>query len=70
VETLFPLYHHCLSLFDSENFNISLGYPLHRTPVYAFLNNLMEMILSMDGEQVYVPDYLAFVLHPYTKNNY
>ena len=70
VETLFPLYHHCLSLFDSENFNISLGYPLHRTPVYAFLNNLMELILSMDGEQVYVPDYLAFVLHPYTKNIY
>jgi ATP-dependent helicase/nuclease subunit B len=70
VETLFPLYHHCLSLFDSENFNISLGYPLHRTPVYAFLNNLMEVILSMDGEQVYVPDYLAFVLHPYTKNIY
>jgi ATP-dependent helicase/nuclease subunit B len=70
VETLFPLYHHSLSLFDSESFNISLGYPLHRTPVYAFLNNLMELILSMDGERVYVPDYLAFVLHPYTKNIY
>jgi ATP-dependent helicase/nuclease subunit B len=70
VETLFPLYHHSLSLFDSENFNISLGYPLHRTPVYAFLNSLMELILSMDGERVYVPDYLTFILHPYTKNIY
>jgi ATP-dependent helicase/nuclease subunit B len=70
VETLFPLYHHSLSLFDPENLNISLGYPLHRTPVYAFLNNLMELVLSMDGERVYVPDYLAFVLHPYTKNIY
>ncbi|MEI9478112.1 MAG: PD-(D/E)XK nuclease family protein, partial [Deltaproteobacteria bacterium] len=70
VETLFPLYHHSLSLFDPENLNISLGYPLHRTPVYAFLNNLMELIMSMDGERVYVPDYLAFVLHPYTKNIY
>lgn len=68
VETLFPLYHHSLSLFAPEDFNISLGYPLHRTPVYAFLNNLMELIMSMDGDRVYVPDYLAFVLHPYTKN--
>ena len=42
AETLFPLYHHSLSLFDWESFNISLGYPLHRTPVYTFLNNLTE----------------------------
>ncbi len=25
---------------------------------------------SMDGDRVYLPDYLNFVLHPYTKNIY
>ena len=45
-----------------------MGYPLHRTPVYGFFNNLMELVASMEGERVYVPDYLKFVLHPYAKN--
>ena len=47
-----------------------MGYPLHRTPVYGFFNNLMELVASMEGERVYVPDYLKFVLHPYAKNIY
>ncbi len=47
-----------------------MGYPLHRTPVYGFFNSLMELVASMDGDRVYVPDYLKFVLHPYTKNIY
>ncbi len=42
--------------------------PLHRTPVYGFFNSLMELVASMDGDRVYAPDYLKFVLHPYTKN--
>jgi CRISPR/Cas system-associated exonuclease Cas4 (RecB family) len=28
----------------------------------------MELITTMNGDRVYVPDYLNFVLHPYTKN--
>jgi CRISPR/Cas system-associated exonuclease Cas4 (RecB family) len=68
--TLFPLYHHVLSLFEPEQFNISLGYPLYRTPLFGFFNNLMELITTMDGERFYIPDYLTFVLHPYTKNIY
>ena len=55
AETLFPVQRHCLSRFDRESYNISLGYPLVRTPVYGFLNDLMELIGSMDGERVYVP---------------
>jgi CRISPR/Cas system-associated exonuclease Cas4 (RecB family) len=70
VETLFPLFHHSLSLLRTEDYNISLGYPLQRTPIYGFLNNLMEIVTSMEGERVYVPDYLNFILHPYTKNIY
>lgn len=70
VETLFPLFHQTLPLIGEENYNISLGYPLHRTPVYGFFNNLMELIASMDDDRVYTPDYLNFLLHPYTKNLY
>ena len=68
AESLFPVQRHCLSRFERDSYNISLGYPLARTPVYGFLNDLMELIASMDGERVYVPRYLTFMLHPYTKN--
>lgn len=69
-ETLFPLLHQGLSIVSDDAYNISLGYPLHRTPVFGFLNNLMELVNSMDGDRIYIPDYLKFVLHPYTKNIY
>jgi len=68
ADTLFPVQRHCLSRLDREQYNISLGYPLVRTPVYGFLNDLMELVSSMEGERVYVPRYLTFMLHPYTKN--
>jgi ATP-dependent helicase/nuclease subunit B len=67
-ETLFPLLRHCLSRFDPESYNVSLPYPLHRTPLYGFFNNLIEVVGSMDGQRVYVPAYVSFVLHPYVKN--
>jgi ATP-dependent helicase/nuclease subunit B len=68
AETLFPLLRHCLSRFDAERYNISLPYPLDRTPLYGFFNALMEVVGSMDGPRVYLPAYVAFVLHPYVKN--
>ena len=67
-DTLFPLLRHCLSRFDESSYNVSLGYPLQRTPLYGFLNSLMELVTSMDGDRVYLPDYISFILHPYTKN--
>ena len=68
ADTLFPVQRHCLSRLDREEYNISLGYPLVRTPVYGFLNDLMELVSSMEGDRIYVPRYLTFMLHPYTKN--
>jgi hypothetical protein len=67
-ETLFPLLRHCLSRFDTEAYNVSLPYPLQRTPLYGFFNNLMEVVGTMDGPRVYIPAYVSFVLHPYVKN--
>ena len=69
-EVLLPLFHQTLSLLDPENYNVSLGYPLQRTPLFGFFNNLMEVVSTMDGDRLYVPYYLEFILHPYTKNIY
>jgi hypothetical protein len=69
-DTLFPLIRQGLTVIDEMDYNISLGYPLHRTSIFGFLNNLMELVTSMDDERIYLPDYLKFVLHPYTKNIY
>ncbi len=69
-ETLFPLLRQGLCGFSEDSYNISLGYPLQRTPLFGFMNSLMDMLNSMDGDRVYIPDYLKFVLHPYTKNIY
>ncbi len=70
ADTLFPLYQQTLSgLDEKKDFNVSLGYPLARTPVYSFFHNLLELVQAMDEEgRVYIPGYLRFVLHPYTKN--
>ncbi len=69
-ETLFPLLRQGISFLSEDTYNVSLGYPLYRTPVFGFLNNLMELIISMDENRFYIPDYLKFILHPYTKNIY
>jgi CRISPR/Cas system-associated exonuclease Cas4 (RecB family) len=69
-ETLLPLFHQALSLLDPDNYNVSLGYPLQRTPLFGFFNNLMEVVTTMDGDRLYIPYYLEFILHPYTKNIY
>ena len=69
-ETLFPVLRQGLPFADGAEYNISMGYPLQRTPVFGFLNSLMEVVNSMDGDRVYVPSYLRFILHPYTKNIY
>ncbi|MBE0425361.1 MAG: PD-(D/E)XK nuclease family protein [Nitrospirae bacterium] len=69
-ETLFPLIRQGLTFVDEDDYNISLGYPLYRTPIFGFMNNLMDLITSMDGELIYIPYYLRFMLHPYTKNIY
>lgn len=67
-DTLFPLLHNCLGIIQEEGFNISMGYPLYRTPIYSFFITLMELIENIYNEGIYVKDYLRFILHPYIKN--
>ena len=68
AETLIPLFHQALSLLEPDDYNVSLGYPIRRTPLFGFFSNLMEVIATMDGDRLYLPHYLDFILHPYTKN--
>jgi ATP-dependent helicase/nuclease subunit B len=69
-DTLFAVLYHVLPTAWGGEYNISLGYPLERTPTWGFLGSLMQLCITMDGDRLYVPDYLDFVLHPYTKNIY
>ena len=69
-ETLFPVLYHSLPLVAGSGYNISLGYPFERTPTWGFLSSLMQLVASMEDSRLYIPDYLSFVLHPYTKNIY
>ncbi len=68
AEALFPVIHGPLSLLREEPYNISLGYPLERTPVFGFLNSLMELVTGSFNGKFSAQAYLRFVLHPYTKN--
>ncbi len=71
LETLIPLHQQTLSSLPEEAYNISLGYPLTRTPLYNFFDCLFNLIQSADEQnRLYAPHYLDFVLHPYTKNIY
>lgn len=67
-ESLFPLLYHALSQLREDSYNISLGYPLARTPLYGLLGNLLDLVSGAAGETVHAKAYLRFVLHPYIKN--
>lgn len=66
-ETLFPVVDHVLGRFG-EDWNVSLGYPLMRTPLLALIKSIARMLETAEGQRLYVPDYLSVLLHPYIKN--
>ncbi|HMK56068.1 MAG TPA: PD-(D/E)XK nuclease family protein [Dissulfurispiraceae bacterium] len=68
AETLFPLLRHTFAGWEERSFNVTVGYPLVRTPIFGFFKSLAELTGSIDGGRLYVPAYTAFVLHPYAKN--
>lgn len=67
-DSLFPLLRQGIPYINEENYNISMGYPLRRTPIFGFFISLFELISSAEKDRFYVPLYLKFLLHPYTKN--
>ena len=68
ADALFPVIHQTLSMIPSDQFNIALEYPIACTPIFGFLNNLMELMCTRQGTRYSAEHYLKFILHPYTKN--
>ena len=67
--TLFPVVRHTLPLLG-EDWNISMGFPLFRTPIYGLLAILGRTMDSRTEGRYFLPDYLKLALHPYIKNLY
>ncbi len=65
-DALFPLVHWVLP--EVPEHNISLGYPVVRTPVFGFLAGVWNVLASMRDGQVGAGDYLRCMLHPYIKS--
>jgi len=68
AESLFPLLRHALQRYNDEEFNITLGYPLVRTPLFGFFASLGDLLESAEDDRLRVQSYVDFLLHPYTKN--
>ncbi|MDO8804928.1 MAG: PD-(D/E)XK nuclease family protein [Elusimicrobiota bacterium] len=66
--TLFPLIENVLP--GAGDYNISMGYPLAATPVYALLDALGDLLDKKSEAGYFAPNYLKFVFHPYIKNFY
>ncbi len=67
AETLFPS-HQTLDDLALEEYNISLGYPPTRTPVFTFFERLLQVIQSADAEGRSMRRITCACPYPYTKN--
>ena len=65
---LFPLLHNVLNLLNKEDYNISIGYSLNRTPLYALFNLMAVLHSRKKKDKFYAKDYISLFLHPYVKN--
>lgn len=65
---LFPVMEHVLPA--AGEYNVSMGYPLAATPVYALIDALGDLLDKRSGDAYFAPNYLNFVFHPYVKNLY
>lgn len=68
ARALFPLLEHVLPA--AGEYNVSMGYPLTATPVYALLDALGDLLDKRGEAGYFAPNYLKFVFHPYVKNTY
>ncbi len=66
-EPLIPLLSEVIT-YLSVNYNITMGYPIIRTPVYAILDLFMKLQESKRNNAYYFQDYLSLLMHPYIKN--
>jgi ATP-dependent helicase/nuclease subunit B len=53
---------------EVEDFNVSMGYPLKRTPLFSLFKSIFRAQSSQKNGQYYSPDYLSVLTHPLVKN--
>ena len=51
-----------------ESFNVSLGYPLRKTPLFSLLEDILKAQETKKEEGYYAKDYLQVLKHPFVKN--
>ncbi len=51
-----------------EDFNVSMGYPLKRTPLFSLFKAIFKAQKSRKKNQYYSLDYLGLLMHPLVKN--
>jgi len=66
AETLLPLISEVSPII--KEFNVSMGYPLKRSSVYALLAAVRKAQESRREDKYYMQDYLALLRHPLAKN--
>jgi ATP-dependent helicase/nuclease subunit B len=67
-DSLFPILHSTLGFV--KEYNISMGYPLHRTPLNTLVASLGRLIENQHDGDFLACDYMRLMLHPYVKNIY
>jgi len=69
--SLIPFVQGAVSRFDQEvkdvPFNITLGYPLERTPIMQLVNGLLTIAENQRDGVIGANDYLQLIRHPYVK---
>lgn len=66
-ETVFPVIHHLLPRLG-DDWNISMGYPLLRTPLWGLAQAIAQAQEGRSQQGYFLPHYLQLMLHPYVKN--
>lgn len=65
--TLLPLLSHVMNYIDAD-YNVTMGYPLKRTPLYTLIDQLLRTQLSRkDDGNYHAVDYIRIMSHPYIK---
>lgn len=69
--SLIPFVHGVVSRLTGKSgivpFNITLGYPFVRTPLYQLLRFILKVFESRKNGEYYYKDYLNLIRHPYVK---
>ncbi|MEW6619958.1 MAG: PD-(D/E)XK nuclease family protein [bacterium] len=66
-EPLIPLLSEVMTTLETD-YNITMGYPAVRTPIYALLDLFIKLQETRRDNTYYVDAYLSLLMHPYIKN--